>query len=540
MPEEITSRGEASLSWMIAPAPTPPPPPPPAEEPTRNNDRAASPSSSTAAPNDEEARRGTISSARLNILSTMVGGGCLSLPLAFQQSGNSLLGPLLLIVIAFISDFCFRLLVASAAILNVPESQKRGKDSFESITSAAFGARAYVFSMGLVTAMCFFGTVGYCVLLRDMLEPITDSIHTFQKFYWLHHNLSMFGVILVVTPLCTLSRFTALKNCNALSMFSILILGSCIVLRSIQCNLGSHDVNENNDPWHSHIRLWPDSPREVLDALPLYISCFVCHYNILPVHNELQEPSRARVSWWLRSTTWYAAIIYLVMGFAGSMYGTCTPSGSVQGNVLLDFDEDDPLLLVGRLCLALTITLAFPMLVIPARDIVIRSLFQDGAETVVLPVVEGVTNPTITSSSIDEVQEALEEPLLSAEEQQQAEPPPEDPEATTAPTTTAAAAAAPTTTTSSFALRLAVAVAIFWTAGGVASGVESIDVVWDLLGSSLSILLSHLIPCASYLVITQNIEGHSASRSLAWILILVFTPLMIISTANAIDNTFFA
>ena len=59
----------------------------------------------------DNVRVGSISSARFNILSTMVGGGCLSLPLAFQQSGNALVGPLLLVVIALITDFCFRLLL---------------------------------------------------------------------------------------------------------------------------------------------------------------------------------------------------------------------------------------------------------------------------------------------------------------------------------------------------------------------------------------------------------------------------------------------
>jgi hypothetical protein len=59
-------------------------------------------------------RIGTISSARFNILSTMVGGGCLSLPLAFQQSGNALMAPLVLLATALITDFCFRLLVSSS------------------------------------------------------------------------------------------------------------------------------------------------------------------------------------------------------------------------------------------------------------------------------------------------------------------------------------------------------------------------------------------------------------------------------------------
>jgi hypothetical protein len=127
----------------------------------------------------EDKRMGTTASARFNILSTMVGGGSLSLPMAFQKSGNALMGPLLLLLVALVSDFCFHILVNSARKLSPisPNQTTPGKDSFESIASAAFGNKANVFSMGLVTAMCFFGCVGYAVLLRDMLLPVSCMLH---------------------------------------------------------------------------------------------------------------------------------------------------------------------------------------------------------------------------------------------------------------------------------------------------------------------------------------------------------------------------
>ena len=495
---------------------------------------------------DEGERQGSISSARFNILSTMVGGGCLSLPLAFQQSGNALTAPLLLILTGLVTDFCFRLLVQSSIKLNPPHFTRPGKDSFESITSAAFGPSAFVFSMTLVTLMCFFGAVGYSVLLRDMMEPINDMIfdkesNLLPRFVtnneWLHKNFTLFVVILVVTPACTLTNFTALKNCGAASMTSIFILGTCIVIRSVQCNINSPSSDQG--PWYSYLKLWPESPRELLNAVPLYISCFVCHYNILPVHNELANPTPARVSWWLRSTTWYSVALYMIMGFAGSTYGHCTPSGKVQGNVLLDFDENDPLLMVGRMCLALTITLAFPMLVIPARDIMLRSIImpwlnkrrQTGGgnseeeipSSRSVPPAEAFPPPIATSTLVERTTEdELQEPLLQDEEGQVTESNQDS-----------------STMKSSFLVRLMTSIVIFWIAGGVASCVESIDIVWDLLGSSLSILLSYLIPCGTYLVIMRGESGHFWSKVLCWILILFMTPLMIISTGNAIDNTFF-
>lgn len=100
-------------------------------------------------------RKGTISSARFNILCTMVGGGCLSLPMAFQKTGNGLFGPLLLVLTAMITEYCFRIIIAATRRLSpVRESTTAiGKDSFESMASAAFGAQGFLFAKWLVTAV---------------------------------------------------------------------------------------------------------------------------------------------------------------------------------------------------------------------------------------------------------------------------------------------------------------------------------------------------------------------------------------------------
>jgi Transmembrane amino acid transporter protein len=206
-------------------------------------------------------RHGTISSARFNMLSTMVGGGSLSLPLAFAKSGNGLIGPILLLAVALLTEFCFRIHVGSARMLQAPRRARPGNDSFESVTSKALGQHMRLVSMALVTAMCFFGTVGYAVLLRDMLQPITNAVWNHHNHDYnsttnitmgdegdagysdtngsgptLHNNLTMLVVVLIMTPLCALKTLTALQKFGAASMLSVLVLGGCVVYRSVQCN----------------------------------------------------------------------------------------------------------------------------------------------------------------------------------------------------------------------------------------------------------------------------------------------------------------
>jgi len=343
-------------------------------------------------------------------------------------------------------------------------------------------------------------------------------------------------------------------------------------------------------PWYTHLRYFPESWHDLLNALPLYISCFVCHYNILTVHNELKNPSPARVSWWLRSTTWFSVLLYMIMGFAGASYAHCTQTGKVQGNILLDFDENDPLLMVGRMCLAVTITLAFPMLVIPARDIVLRSLILPRLQSASsYSINDSVINgesvvPTTTTTINRSLDDELQEPLLTVEESLSPDQQHQsmeingnddddddvDDELTTENATTMEVdnndhagsnddgsnrnSADCDLYSTPIVVLLFTSVVIFWSAGTVASVAKSIDIVWDLLGSSLSILLSYLIPAGTYLVITkqqQHQRRNSSnrdhnnnnnardwiSRAVCWLLLWIFTPLMIVSTGNAIVNT---
>lgn len=104
---------------------------------------------------DGPVRQGTISSARFNILCTMVGGGCLSLPMAFQKTGNGLFGPFLLVLTAMITEFCFKIIIATTRRLSPVHEGTTviGQDSFESMTSAAFGSKGFLFAKGLVTAV---------------------------------------------------------------------------------------------------------------------------------------------------------------------------------------------------------------------------------------------------------------------------------------------------------------------------------------------------------------------------------------------------
>ncbi|KAL7539309.1 hypothetical protein ACHAXR_009173 [Thalassiosira sp. AJA248-18] len=553
---------------------------------------------------NENKRQGTISSARFNLLSSMVGGGSLSLPLAFHQTGNLFVAPILLVVTSILAQQSILFLVKAgvystasaergssgdnngemASRQNNNLGNKKGTATYENVASQAFGSKARIFSMALVCVCCFAGTVGYAVLLRDMLEPIVDSLVKPPEGMGggptLARNAAMLFVVFCITPLTTWKNLTALRNVGAASMASVATVGLCVAYRSIECQLGVGGSEErevdsdtaNND----NLRAFPLSMKELLDAIPLFISSFICHFNVLPIHNELRCPTSDRVTQWVRTSIWPATLFYYIIGLTGSMFAKCTPSGTVQGNILLDFDEDDSLLLLGRLCLAMTITLAFPMLVIPARDILVRSIMPHAQGTrlgrrflrqsqfqntthghtsdipndIAVQDDGGLTTVEFEPMEISQVGN-LEEPLLVLENRSMASTSDsyEFLENASMPSMQLGGGGGDA---DSKVARTLVAICVFWSAAGLACSVQSIDVVWDLVGSSFSIMLAFLIPCGAYLKLARRKRFDEAqdggmgfrkwmvSRAVAWGMILVFAPLMVISTLNACYNSFFA
>jgi len=454
-------------------------------------------------------RRGTITSARFNIFSTMIGGGSLSLPLAFHRAGNVLLGPLLLISIAYIVKQSIYLLI-DAAVLSHPADDKpnkrhvKGTKSFESVAYEAFGPNAKQFSMGLIWTICFFTIIGYAVLLRDMLLPFSDALFgaegaggdiTPTDGPSLHHNLTMLAVILLVTPLCTMKNLTSLDKVGALSMLSIFSVACCVAYRSFQCNFSPAFEDRRLMRWSEYINYFPDTSHgflsamhDLLNAVPILLSVFMCHFNVLPVHNELTNPTSVRVEKLFSTSIWGAGLFYLFVGMSGSIYGNCTPDGVVKGNVLLSFDKDDVLLVIGRLCLSLTITLAFPVLVVPCRDVTLRAFasYFDKVDYNESEVVDG-------SNDLDEpgvMQDELAEPLLGDD---------------TLVDELGSAHSQSIVNVEKNARRIIVSIGIFWCGAAVACVVQNVDVVWEVLGSSLSLMMGFIIPASCFLVILRRV-----------------------------------
>ena len=644
------------------------------EDPDNSNQSTKSPSTLSTA------------GARFNMLSTMVGGGALSLPYAFYHSGNGFVGPLLLCLVAWMMEQGSRLLIQSFEITvllakqqsctsQVPqdtdeestsslgpprhttttprrtkqEQQEQSQHhtserehtvtrqindnrlhdtSLEGIVREALGYKAYHACQVLILLFCYCTIVGYVILLRDLLlkvhsqshahESPTDSfLHDDSSFSWTvvmskvwryvqsWDYLWWFLALVAVTPLSALPTLTALHRLSALSMISITIVAVCLVYKSLECHFA--DINSAKSEqghvviwknmvhsWMESFHLWPaDAWWEIRRVVPIYIYCYVCHFNVNKIHSAFRHPTPKRVAWWLRSTTGLATCLYLILGWAGSTYGASPSchSGDLSANILVDLESgnegEDILLKIMRRCMVVTISLALPMLVLPTRNILVQLLLmEDKGDALVASRGDSfAADGAMTEDDYSADEESsnynhmMEEGVgMDAQDRNYWETGrnPFAVEDVSVGSTSSGEGSVSyrndvgidddlsstpldETKRPSFWMRLGLAFAILGSASLIALVVPSVKVVWDILGSSLSILLALLIPSISFLAlharltkslamatgsdVDNSFEGIVANdyvnqfwqtKVVAWLLIVVFVPALFFFAGDAV------
>ena len=467
----------------------------------------------------------------------MIGGGALSLPLAFAQSG--VIGGCLIL-----------LFVASSAYGSIMKlidcSSKNSHGSYEAVISSAPLFRgSYVVKytcMGSLAMICWTGVVGYCVLLRDLAgrpmaqmffhEDATDesASPTFCQ------NIVMLVIVALVTPLTMLRTLSSLQKVSMFGIASISLLGMCIIYKSIDCNfdLSGELINLHGSFSDFFLnQLWPHDWKDFLDALPIFVGPFMCHFNVLPVYNELADPSRERIRYIIRFATIFATSFYIVVGVSGSLYGSCVESGQVEGNILLNFDDEhDELMRFGKACLTVTIALALPIMVIPCRDTLMRMTDDDEQDELNISELtkhDSVRKDDETISTTSDVsctnsnEPSLRVPLLDDSE---------NPSTDESLMQIDLSRSSPITNNS----RCMISLVIFWGAALLACVVESVDIVWEISGSTLVIMIGFIAPCVSFLSHYANDDGDMKLKlRKIWgkMIICLFIPIMVACSSNA-------
>lgn len=443
---------------------------------------------------DSTLRKITSNNAIFNLVSTIVGGGVLSLPYAFAKCGV-ILGSMALFLSCVISAFSIDLLVAS--------SRGVGRSSYASVVQKAFGTNAQVVTGGLIVLLTWLVAVAYIVLVGDLLVPIFGFF--FDVDIWGRRIICAL-VILCVSPVCYQRSLNSLSALSALSIISISIVGAAICYHSIDAFGHTHAIYSSQDAEvvafkiRPHIRYFPENWCDAINVFPIFGVCFLCHFNVLPIHTELQMPTRKHMRLVVKYTMAVCCSLYFIVGVLGYFWSyseTC-------GNVLLNFAPDDILMSIGRICLSITLLFSFPLVVLPCRDtlhdlINVLKKKPDSSNS------DGGAGAKLTKSSTrvyvyheSPANELLQYDSFIMKDKASVQ---EEPLSTSR-----------LVTLTTLVLLTALATGCF---------LSSVLVVWTIMGATVSFTIAYILPCLVYLKLRSNQGGPYYIAGAKFVLFLI-------------------
>jgi len=353
------------------------------EGPARSGAASASPSSPRGPrpllylgrPFDDPGRQIGTPSATFSLVATMVGGGVLSLPYAMSQCGI-LFGTIALLASALASGWTLDMLVECA--------RSTGRDTFELVGHAAFGEGIRKFTVVVIFFLCWLSMIAYFVLLGDLLVPTAElAVPALKRLGSAEtiRRVILGCAALLLSPMCYKGSLAAVRAMAYTSVGSVLLVGSMVIVRACQ-HLGEahHVMIMLKDRSSLQVLVppkymwWPEHWGKALYAFPMFGVAFLCHFNANTTHQEFKRPTLGRMRRVLVLTMMFTSILYFCMGVFGYLYGgrfTC-------GNILLNFRADDPLVAVGRVFLGLVLMLNFPLICQPCRNALFRVLLACG------------------------------------------------------------------------------------------------------------------------------------------------------------------
>ncbi|XP_047136158.1 sodium-coupled neutral amino acid transporter 5 isoform X1 [Hydra vulgaris] len=295
-------------------------------------------------------RHGGIFSSIFTLISTMIGGGLLSLPYAFQQGGFIVATCVLLFVLISSTYSAF-------LIINSKKYCFGRVKNIEDVAKVAFGRFGEVAVQTLLFLVLYLCSVAYFILMTDQIEPLIQLI-VGNKSLWTKKLVLLSICAAIVFPISLFKNLSALKYTSMLSVICGLLICVSVTYRSLSEGIGGAFNNVNNP-----IKLTPKSFREFFTCISISELTFSCHFNILPMHSELRHQTRRNK----RLILFISMGLTYLVNFLVSFFAYFQFRKSTEQDFTKNYPHNDNIINVGRVALCLVLLLGYPLLIVPCR-----------------------------------------------------------------------------------------------------------------------------------------------------------------------------
>ncbi|XP_016386890.1 putative sodium-coupled neutral amino acid transporter 11 [Sinocyclocheilus rhinocerous] len=297
----------------------------------------------------------SISSASFNFINSIIGSGIIGLPYSLSQAGLPM-GLLLLILVAFITDYSIILLVRGGNL--------SGTHSYQSLVQSTFGQIGYLIVSALQFLYPFIAMISYNIITGDTLTKVFMRIQGVGPGNILteRHFVIMMSTLLFTLPLSLYRDIAKLGKVSLLSMLLTLAILITMVVRA--ATLGPQ-IPASDDAWV--FARW-----NAIQAVAVMSFAFICHHNSFMIYGSLREPTLS--SWSLVTHVSVGSAVLVSVVFAAAGYVTFT--GYTQGDIFENYCRNDNLATFGRFCYGVSIITTFPLECFVTREVISNVFFK--------------------------------------------------------------------------------------------------------------------------------------------------------------------
>lgn len=307
---------------------------------------------------------GNVFGSSANLIKAIIGSGVLGLPAAFSKCGWVLAMIVLL----------FSAVITSFGLYFTCKCGGRVGDR-----SANFGGVAYATVKWIAPITDFFlfmtsfgGCISYLMIAGDSIPPfitgvagVTDGILLSRQLW-----ISIVWVVIGIPLTCA-------RNINFLSYFSafaiIFVWYIAVLVVLFYVDPGTPLLEPclgKPDPCVGSIEAFKfESPLNFMKTMPTFVFALGCAPQILPVFNELKNPTIRRVNTMLAIVVGVVMVIYTAVGVCGYF----TYGDSVSSNILNDYPVSI-LATVARAAIAVSVSISYPLNTFPGRQSLVHAV----------------------------------------------------------------------------------------------------------------------------------------------------------------------
>ena len=299
---------------------------------------------------NDASRQSTTPVAIFNLIATIVGGGVLSLPLAFAKLGIGL-ATVLMMVAAVSTHLSLYPLCLAARYTGATSYGEIGRVALGPAMETAMAVLLFIFLLFVITA--------YQVLLRDIWTPLVvgviEDFDAQDLTTTQNGNLVLLLIVILLSPFVVQHNLHALRyNCFVgFASISVLCAALCRHAFFMENEYQEEDIHADNNS--NNLLYFTDNWSHILFAFPIIMLSFLCHFNVLPIQSALVRPTRARMRTVLHGAVGGSGLLMYVFGLAGYVYA----GNATEGNILLNLvkePDNDVFFTVGRWGVGITST----------------------------------------------------------------------------------------------------------------------------------------------------------------------------------------